>query len=75
MKIYDLEGTSRKIFELSEKKGWTDAKLSEQMGLTPQAISKWRKCKNSPTVDALVLMSGIFGVSLDELIDNYEIEL
>lgn len=75
MKVYDAVATCDKIFALAKAKGWTDAKLSKILDLTPQAISKWRRGVCSPSTDMLVMLADLFEISLDDLMMQQEVNL
>ncbi len=75
MKIYDPEKTCERIFEIASVKHWTDSDIARKVGITPQAISKWRRSVGSPSVDVLMILSGVLGVSLDELLQYNDMEI
>jgi transcriptional regulator with XRE-family HTH domain len=54
---------------MREASGLTVEELVELMGnISPQAYYKWQNGKCLPTVDNLLIMSRIFGTTIDELI-------
>ena len=71
MKIYDVKETCKKVFDLAQERGWSDSKLASILDVTPQAVGKWRREVGSPSIETLVRLSGIFQVSLDDVI-GYE---
>jgi transcriptional regulator with XRE-family HTH domain len=48
--------------------GLTQAQLAIQLGRKPQSIGNWETGFNEPTIDDLIQLSIIFGVTLDELL-------
>lgn len=42
--------------------------LAEQLYVTRQSVSNWETSKNYPDIHSLLLMSTLFGVTLDELV-------
>lgn len=56
------------IYSLRKEKGWTQAELADKTGVTNQAVSKWETGESFPETSALVLLSEIFGVSVDDLL-------
>ncbi len=48
----------------------TQSELADKLNLTRQAISRYEMGDSFPDVSILVLISDIFGISLDELIDS-----
>ncbi len=65
----DMAGTGRNIIKLRENAGLSVRDLQEIFGFaTPNAIYKWQKGLAMPTVDNLIILAAIFGVSVDEII-------
>lgn len=75
MKVYDVQATCDKIFDLASDKGWSDSKLAKILDVTPQAISKWRRGVGSPSIDMIVMLADLFQVSLDDLMGRKEIDM
>ena len=70
-RIHMIE-TGRNITRLRKEAGLTAKELQEAFGFaTPQAIYKWQRGMSLPTVDNLLILSVLLGVSLDELIITY----
>ena len=46
--------------------------LAAQLGLSRQAVSKWERAEASPDTDNLIMLSRVYGVSLDELLKTDE---
>ena len=65
----DMVKTGEKIENLRKGKGLTVSELQDYLGFnTPQSIYKWQKGKVVPTVDHLVALASLFGVTMDEII-------
>ena len=58
----------KKIKSLRISKGLTQEELSEQLYVTPQAISKWERGLGYPDISQIVPIAKIFGVSTDDLL-------
>lgn len=58
---------SQRLKELREEKGLTQAKLAEEIGVTPQNISYFEKGRE-PSYDILIKLADFFGVTTDYLI-------
>ena len=68
----DMIKTGRNITRLRKKAGLTVKELQEAFGFaTPQVIYKWQRGTSLPTVDNLLVLSVLLGVSLDELIITF----
>jgi len=72
MRVYDMKATCNKIFDLAAGQGMSLTCLAEKLNVTAQAVSKWHKASNSPSIDNLVLMSDLFDITLDELVQRRE---
>lgn len=57
-----------KLCKLRKGKGLSQESLAEQLNTTRQAISKWENNQGYPETDKLLLLSNIFGVSVDSLL-------
>ena len=65
----DMVKTGEKIEYLRKARGFTVSELQDCLGFnTPQSIYKWQKGKVVPTIDHLVVLSSLFGVTIDEII-------
>ena len=51
-----------------KKAGMTQEQLSEKMGVTAQAVSKWENGLTCPDLDSVARLSEILGVSVEQLI-------
>lgn len=57
-----------RISTLRKKMKLTQDQLAEQLGVTPQAISKWENDQSCPDITMLPRLAEIFGCSTDELL-------
>ena len=56
------------IAALRKEQGMTQLELAEKMGVTDKAVSKWERDLSFPDVASLPKLAGIFGLSVDALI-------
>lgn len=73
--VIDMAGTGARITAIRKKCGISVRELQSIFGFaTPQAIYKWQQGTALPTVDNLLVLSAVFGVSIENLlvIDNGE---
>ncbi|WP_261382676.1 helix-turn-helix domain-containing protein [Staphylococcus argenteus] len=56
------------IKEQRELKGWSQEELANILKVSRQSVSKWESAKNYPSLDILIAMSDLFGISLEHLI-------
>lgn len=59
---------SENIKALRRERGMTQERLAELMGVSCTAVSKWESASTYPDITALIPLSEIFDVSVDELI-------
>lgn len=65
----DMEATGRNIMRLREAAGFSVRDLQEIFGFaTPQAIYKWQHGTAMPTIDNLVVLAAVLGVTMDAII-------
>jgi DNA-binding XRE family transcriptional regulator len=58
------------VAQLRKEQGMTQLDLAEKMGVTDKAVSKWERDLSFPDVNSLPKLAEIFGVSVDELMQN-----
>lgn len=58
------------ILELRKKNGLSQEQLGEKVNVTRQTISNWELEETAPNPEQLKMLSRIFSVSVDDLIDN-----
>ena len=69
----DMQKTGTNISRLRKDRGISVRELQDMFGFsTPQAIYKWQHGAALPTVDNLLALTGILGVSMEEIlaVDN-----
>ena len=67
--VIDMTATGRNIERLRKRAGLTVKDMQDVFGFsTPQAIYKWQRGAAMPTIDNLVVLAALFGVTLDDLI-------
>jgi transcriptional regulator with XRE-family HTH domain len=67
---------SEKLTRLRKIKGMTQEEFASAVGVTRQAVYKWESGKSYPEVMTLLEIKNLFGISIDDLLDEkFEIEL
>lgn len=67
--MIDTTGTGKNITVLRKAAGLSVADLQNIFGFTtPQAIYKWQRGTALPSIDNLVVLAEVFGVTMDEII-------
>ena len=59
------------LIELRKYHNMSQEELAEEIGVTRQTVSKYETGESLPDIEKCALIAGIFGVSLDDLI-NYQ---
>lgn len=69
MPTIDMAATGRNIRCLREAAGLTVRDLQDIFGFaTPQAVYKWQHGTAMPTVDNLVVLAAVLGVTIDDIL-------
>lgn len=55
-----------------EQRGWSQEYLAKQIHVSRQSISKWETGKNYPSIEVLISLSDLFGITVDELLRSDE---
>lgn len=66
----DLIKTGKFIAELRKEQGLTQEQFGEKIGVTNKTVSRWETGNYLPPADALMIMSELFGVSINELLSG-----
>lgn len=69
----DLKSIGTFIAQLRKAKGLTQEHLGEALHVTSKTISRWETGAYLPPADALLAMSGLFGVSVNELLTGHRL--
>lgn len=64
-------GFGRKVRDLREARGWTQAELGERAGgMAHQSVAKYERGASEPTWSVVIRLADALGVPTDELIDR-----
>ena len=67
--VIDMAATGMNILRMRQSAGLTVKDLQDIFGFsTPQAIYKWQRGTAMPTVDNLVVLAAVFGVTIDDIL-------
>ena len=61
---------AKNIIYYRKKKGLSQEKVSEYMGISRQAVTKWENDISRPSSDNLIKLAQLFDVSVDALLDS-----
>lgn len=74
--VIDLQATGKQIKTLMNASGITVRDLQEIFGFYyPQAVYAWLCGRNLPTVDKLLILSELFGVTMDQIVIRKYVEV
>lgn len=62
--------TADRLQQLRKAHGYSQEALSEKLGVSRQAVSKWERGESSPDTDNLIAIANLYSVTLDELING-----
>ena len=67
--VINMTATGNNIMRLRINAGMTVKDLQNVFGFsTPQAIYKWQRGTAMPTLDNMVVLAAVFGVTIDEIL-------
>lgn len=59
---------SDKLKNEREKRGWSQVYLAEKIHVSRQSVSKWETGKNYPSIEVIIDLSDLLGITVDELL-------
>ncbi|MDL2292428.1 helix-turn-helix domain-containing protein [Acholeplasma sp. OttesenSCG-928-E16] len=71
--MFDMKKIGKKIATLRKEGNMTQLELADKLGISYQAVSNWERGDSMPDISKLEELSEIFGISIDELLDNKRI--
>lgn len=63
---------SERLKEEREKRNWSQSDLAEKIHVSRQSVSKWETGKNYPSIEIIIHLSDLFGITIDELLSSDE---
>ncbi len=63
---------ANRLVQLRKQYGYSQEELAARLGISRQAVSKWERAESSPDTDNLIMLSRLYGVSLDSLLATDE---
>lgn len=66
--MVDAKKIGKRISEKRKEIGMSQKTLAVKLNLTDKTISKWESGKGLPSIEALVELCDIFGISVDEIL-------
>ena len=68
MMIYDMEASGKRLKELRKRGGKTQEQVAEMVGLEPATISRIERGVKGLSIDSLLVLSEVYGVSTDYIL-------
>ena len=65
---------NEKLISLRKSKGLSQEELGNELKVSRQTISKWESGQSYPDFQRLVLLSDYFGLTLDELVKDIDVQ-
>ncbi|GLX69828.1 helix-turn-helix domain-containing protein [Paenibacillus glycanilyticus] len=57
-----------KLKAMRQASGWSQDELAEKLFVSRQSVSKWENNQNYPSIEIIIKISDLFGVTIDELL-------
>ncbi len=64
----------KKLNELRKQAGYTQDYVAEKLGVSAQAVSKWENDLSCPDIMTLPQIADLYGITVDELFNNDQVE-
>ncbi len=64
----------KNLKEAREKAGYSQSDVAEKLNISRQAVSRWENGWSYPDVENLVILSQMYKISLDDLLENSSTE-
>ena len=64
----------KKLYDLRKQSGFTQDYIAEKLGVSAQAVSKWENDIACPDIMTLPNIANLYGISIDELFKNEEVQ-
>lgn len=65
--------TANRLYQYRKQHNLSQEELANKIGVSRQAVSKWERAEASPDTDNLILLSKIYGVTLDEMLQEGDV--
>ena len=62
--------TANRLQQLRKANGYSQDVLAEKLGISRQAVSKWERAESSPSVDNLIDLVKLYGITVDEMLNT-----
>ena len=62
------------IKHFRKTKGMSQEEMAVKLNVVRQTVSKWESCQSYPDFQRLVLLSDFFGLTLDELVKDIDVQ-
>lgn len=62
-----MDAIGKRLIQLKEERGLTSIEMAKKLGVNKSTITRYETGEIKPNVDMMILISQIFGVSLDWL--------
>jgi transcriptional regulator with XRE-family HTH domain len=63
---------ANRLVQLRKANNLSQEQLAEKVGVSRQAVSKWERAEASPDTDNLIILSKLYGLSLDAMLFSEE---
>lgn len=64
----------KKLYDLRKQSGFTQDYVAEKLGVSAQAVSKWENDIACPDIMTLPNIAQLYGITIDELFTNAEVQ-
>ncbi len=68
--MFNMKQVGKKILTLRKAQNMTQTELADKMDVSFQAVSNWERGNSMPDISKLPQLAGLFGCTVDELLDG-----
>lgn len=65
---------SEKLLQLRKQNNLSQEDLANQLFITRQSVSLWEKGETVPSIDNLIMLKNLYGISIDEWVSDCDSE-
>jgi transcriptional regulator with XRE-family HTH domain len=71
--MVDLAKIGKAIESLRKEKNMTQDELASKLYVSRQAVSKWETGKSIPSIEAMILLTDLFNISIESLLEDTDL--
>ena len=74
-KVINQEETCKRIVALRKERGISPNEIAKALNVSPQAVNKWMLGSCLPSLDNLIVLADLFGLTINDLLVLNDVDL